>query len=139
MKGASIWIPVLNFIIFIAESCDDKATESKARQENIISRCSAYLDIIKLGCDGTYKKTGRNYAENHQKRKDMYPYIRENRVDNDWINRTDSSSLGKILFMNGHYNFTRCLFFYMADPSILMMNMILKEKALTAILFLCIE
>ena len=42
----------------------------------------------------------------------MYPYIRENCVDNDWINRTDSSSLGKILFMNGHYDFKRCLFLY---------------------------
>ena len=81
-------------------------------QNNIISRYAEFLDIIKTGVDGTVKKTGRNYAKNNQKRRDIYPYIRENCVDNDWIVRTETSSLGKILFLNGHYDFKRSLFVY---------------------------
>ena len=79
-------------------------------QNNIISRYAEFLDIIKTGVDGTVKKTGRNYAKNNQKRKDIYPFIRENCVDNDWIVRTETSSLGKILFLNGHYDFKRSKF-----------------------------
>ena len=79
-------------------------------QNNIISRYAEFLDIIKTGVDGTVQKTGRNYAKNNQKRKDIYPFIRENCVDNDWIVRTETSSLGKILFLNGHYDFKRSKF-----------------------------
>lgn len=54
-------------------------------QNNVISRFSEFLDIIKQGTDGKLKKTGRNCAKDNQKRKDTYPFIRENCVDNDWI------------------------------------------------------
>jgi hypothetical protein len=76
----------------------------------VISRYSEYLDIIKMNNEGELKRTGRNYARNNQKRKDIFPFIRENCVDNDWIVRTETSSLGKILFLNGHYDFKRGTF-----------------------------
>ena len=79
-------------------------------QNNVITRYSEYLNIIKEGPDGVIKKTGRNYAKNNQKRKDIYPFIREKCVDNDWVLKTETTSLGKILFNNGHYDFIRGLF-----------------------------
>jgi hypothetical protein len=101
-----------NDVLYVFDDNTGMWSDKVDVQNNIISRYSEFLDIIKLGTDGKYKKTGRNYAKNNQKRRDIYPYIRENCVDNDWINRTDSSSLGKMLFMNGHYDFKRCLFVY---------------------------
>ena len=78
-------------------------------QNNVISRFEHYLHIYKKTVDGV-RYTGKNYAENNQKRKDMYPYIRQRCVNDDWIRKTEKSSLGKILFLNGHYDFKRSVF-----------------------------
>ena len=78
-------------------------------QNNIISRFGEHLNILKTTKDGV-EYTGKNYAKNNQKRKDIFPYIRENCIDNDWERKSGNSSLGKILFTNGHYDFLRSVF-----------------------------
>ena len=75
-------------------------------QNNIVSRMSPYLNIYRKTADGI-KYTGKNYAHNNNKRKDIYSYFRQFSKDNNWVLRTQDSSLGKILFKNGHYDFKR--------------------------------
>ena len=96
-----------NDVLYVFDDETGMWSDKVEIHNRIISRYSEYLDIIRINNEGELKRTGRNYAKNNQKRKDMYPFIRENCVDNDWISRSDSSSLGKILFSNGHYDFTR--------------------------------
>ena len=99
-----------NDVLYVFDDMTGMWSDKIDIQNNIISRYAEFLDIIKTGVDGTVQKTGHNYAKNNQKRKDIYPFIRENCVDNDWIVRTETSSLGKILFLNGHYDFKRSKF-----------------------------
>jgi hypothetical protein len=60
---------------------------------------------------GALENTGRNYANCHNKRKDPYVFINQKTVDEDWILRTQHTSLGKILFLNGYYDFQKGLFY----------------------------
>jgi hypothetical protein len=96
-----------NDILYVFDDETGMWSDKVEIHNRIISRFSQYLDILKINNDGEVKRTGRNYAKNNQKRKDIYPFIRENCVDNDWVRRTETSSLGKILFLNGHYDFKR--------------------------------
>jgi hypothetical protein len=82
---------------------------SKAIQNNIIGSLSDKLNIIKMVPEGA-KYTGKNYANNHGKRKDVYEFIHQKTVDDDWVMRSQHTSLGKILFMNGYYDFKKSVF-----------------------------
>jgi hypothetical protein len=96
-----------NDILYVFDDETGMWSDKVEIHNRIISRFSQYLDILKINNDGEVKRTGRNYAKNNQKRRDIYPFLRENCVDNDWVRRTETSSLGKILFLNGHYDFKR--------------------------------
>lgn len=98
-------------ILYVFDDTTGMWSDKNDVHNNIISRFSEHLNIVKMTPNGL-KFTGKNYAKNNQKRRDMYPFIRENCVDDNWIRKTESSSLGKILFTNGHYDFIRSLFLY---------------------------
>jgi hypothetical protein len=91
---------------------DDKTgmwSTNRAIQNNIIGNLANKLNIIKMTKDG-YEYTGKNYANCHNKRKDVYEYIHQKTVDDDWILRSQHKSLGKILFTNGIYDFRKSIF-----------------------------
>ena len=99
-----------NEVLYVFDDETGMWSDKVEIHNRVISRYSEYLDIIKINNEGELKRTGKNYANNNQKRKDIFPFIRENCVDNDWVRRTEISSLGKILFLNGHYDFRRSKF-----------------------------
>ena len=80
-------------------------------QNRIITSLSQYLDIVKQTKDGL-ELTGKNYAKCNFKRREMFSYIRQNCVDEDWLMRSQNTSLGKVLFKNGHYDFLESVFHY---------------------------
>ena len=80
-------------------------------QNRIITSLSQHLDIVKQTKNGL-ELTGKNYANCNFKRREMFSYIRQNCVDEDWLMRSQSTSLGKVLFKNGHYDFTNSVFHY---------------------------
>lgn len=96
-------------ILYVYDDTSGIWTDNIHVQNRIISRLEGHLDILKNTKDGV-EYTGRNYARCNHKRKEIYGYINENSVDDDWAMRTESSSLGKVLFKNGHYDFRRQLF-----------------------------
>jgi hypothetical protein len=89
-------------------------------QNRIITTLSPYLDIVKQTKDGI-ELTGKNYAKSNFKRRELLPFIRQNCIDDDWLMRSQNTSLGKVLFTNGHYDFFNSVFHY---PDIVFMNKI---------------
>jgi hypothetical protein len=83
---------------------------NRAVINNIIGSLSDKLNIVRQTKTGV-ENTGRNYANCHNKRKDLYEFIHQKTVDEDWILRTQHTSLGKILFLNGYYDFQKGLFY----------------------------
>lgn len=77
---------------------------NRAISNKAISNFAEKLNIYRVTKDGK-EYTGKNYANCHNKRKDIYEYIQEKTVDDDWVMRSQHTSLGKILFTNGHYDF----------------------------------
>ena len=94
MKAYPHW-KCCNDVLYVFDDETGMWSDKVDIHNRVISRYSEYLDIIRINNEGELKSTGRNYARNNQKRKDIYPFIRENCVDNDWIVRTETSSLGK--------------------------------------------
>jgi hypothetical protein len=98
-----------NSILYVFDDMTGMWSDKIDVQNRIISGLSRHLNIIKNTKDGL-ELTGKNYANCNHKRKEIFPYIRQNCVDDDWMMRTQNSSLGKILFKNGHYDFIRSVF-----------------------------
>lgn len=96
-------------ILYVFDDTTGMWSDKVDVHNRIISRLSLHLNIIKNTKDGL-EYTGKNYANCNHKRKEIYPYIRENCVDDDWMMRTQNTSLGKILFKNGYYDFGRSVF-----------------------------
>jgi hypothetical protein len=91
---------------------DDKTgmwSTNRAVQNNVIGNLADKLNIIRTTKCG-YEYTGKNYANCHNKRKDVYEFIHQKTVDDDWILRSQHTSLGKILFTNGIYDFRKSVF-----------------------------
>jgi hypothetical protein len=80
-------------------------------QNRIIKSLFQYLGIVKQTKDGI-ELTGKNYAKCNFKRREMFSYIRQNCVDEDWVMRSQSTSLGKVLFKNRHYDFLESVIHY---------------------------
>ena len=98
-----------NAILYVFDNLTGMWSDKVDVHNRIISGLSSYLNIIRHTKDGL-EYTGKNYANCNHKRKEIFPYIRQNCVDDDWTIRTQLSSLGKVLFKNGHYDFLRSLF-----------------------------
>ena len=69
-------------------------------QDPIISTYANELDILRLTPEGP-KTTGRNDAKCRMKKQDIYPFLNEKTVDDDWKTRTQRTSLGYLLYKNG--------------------------------------
>jgi hypothetical protein len=79
-------------------------------QNKIISRYVYELTIFRV-FNNKLERTSKSYGGCHNKRKDLIHFIKQNCVDKNWVNETESTSLGKVLFTNGHYDFKKMKFF----------------------------
>lgn len=66
-----------------------------------------------------YEKTNKSYGNNTHLMKELLPQLETLCVNDDWINQKSSSSLGKILFNNGYYDYKEQLFYDTFNPEIL--------------------
>ena len=98
-----------NAILYVFDNLTGMWSDKVDVHNRIISGLSSYLNIIRNTKEGL-EYTGKNYANCNHKRKEIFPYTRQNCVDDDWTIRTQLSSLGKVLFKNGYYDFLRSLF-----------------------------
>ncbi len=62
-----------------------------------------------------YKKTDKSYGKELSYMKRLPELIKTRCIDNDWLNKIQYSSLGKILFNNGYYDFYNTCFNYKSE------------------------
>ena len=104
-------------MLYVFDDLTGMWTTNRAIQNNVIGRFSSKLNIVKKTDEGLVY-TGKNYANCQNKRKDVYEFIHQKTVDDDWILRSQHTSLGKILFTNGFYDFRKSVFNHEFDPKV---------------------
>jgi phage/plasmid-associated DNA primase len=95
--------------LYVFDNTTGMWSTNRAVQNKVISGLSDKLNIYRDTKDGK-EYTGKNYADCHNKRKDIYGHIHQKTVDDDWVMRSQLTSLGKILFTNGIYDFRKSIF-----------------------------
>ena len=103
--------------LYVFDKTTGMWSTNRAISNKAISDSADKLNIYRMTKDGK-EYTGKNYANCHNKRKDVYEYIKEKTVDDDWILRSHHTSLGKILFTNGYYDFHTSIFTPSFNPNV---------------------
>nr|VAV82195.1 DNA replication protein [Guarani virophage] len=82
-----------------------------------LKRYKEYFNfIISTDDDGNHKT--KNYATDEVLRKKIIGFIKDECQDNEWMLKTQTSSLGYLLFKDGIYNFNTSTFTEGFDPNI---------------------
>jgi len=90
----------------------------------IISRHGKYLNATYIDSEGQLQKKGTDtYSNKINLRSALLGYVKQYSTDNGWMQDKEHSSLGKILFQNGYYDFEKTKFYskeeYGFNPEIL--------------------
>ena len=108
-----------NQILYVHNQETGMWSSNKSVQDFIISKYSDKLDI--LSQDGT-KKTGKNYSKCSKKCQDIYPKLKQFTLDDNWVERTENTSRGFLLYKNGYYDLKNNVFYdskiHRYDPEI---------------------
>jgi phage/plasmid-associated DNA primase len=83
-----------------------------------LSRNSKYFEIILYANEKTGEVKTDNYGESSNLMKKVVPFINMAARDEEWLQRTDDSSLGYLLFKDGIYNMVTSEFKPGFDPNI---------------------
>ena len=102
---------------------------SKTAHLNIIKAHSDYLHLMRYDKnDGSWNKLLSSYGYTVSLMKKLIPLLKTMNMDDNWLNQHQTSSLGKILFNNGYYDFKKGLFYskekYGYNPEILFIGKI---------------
>ena len=84
----------------------------------IISRFNDKLYLLTLSHDGKKKKGTKGYGNSTVLQRQMLPQLKTLCVDDDWINNTQFTSLGKLLYSNGYLDMKTGLFYTEYNPDI---------------------
>ena len=84
----------------------------------IISRFTEYLYLLTINSKGEVKKTKKGYGNTTTYKRQMIPELKSLCVNNNWITETQHTSLNKLLFLNGFYDFKTSTFYNKYDPNI---------------------
>lgn len=90
----------------------------------VIGKYERELWLLKLDNAGDPVRSNKSYGNNTVLQRLMLPQLKALCVDDEWLNRTQSSSLGKLLFTNGWYDFKAGVFHDTFNPEIVFMNTI---------------
>eukprot|EP01041_Mallomonas_annulata_P014629 gene14629-31130_t len=77
----------------------------------VISRFTNSLYVLKENEKGIATKTKKSYGNTTHLTRDMLPFLKSLCINENWEKQTSSTSLGKILFNNGYYNFKESKFY----------------------------
>ncbi|AVL93355.1 DNA primase [Zamilon virus] len=84
---------------------------------NYLRKNNAYLNVI-ISTDKNGIHKTKNYGDDDALKKKVISFAKEASIDDDWIERTQLSSLGYLLFKDGIYNFNTGTFTEGFDPKI---------------------
>ncbi len=95
----------------------DKNTGMWCNDSNIqLGIIQKYEKQLMIGRKSTFGKdekdinTGKSYGNDLKKMQNLLTLMKTYNVDNNWIKNNGDSSLGKLLFNNGYFDFTRKVF-----------------------------
>ena len=97
-----------NQTLYVHNQNDGMWSNNRCVQDLIISQFSDQLDILTAD---KKSKTGRNYSKCTKKCQGIYPKIHQYTLDDNWIERTDNSSRGFLLYKNGYYDLVKDIFY----------------------------
>lgn len=83
----------------------------KTNHYKIIQRYTAQLFVLVFNKEGEKIRTTKSYGNTLSLMEKIPPLIRMLCVNNNWLNSCANSSLGKILFENGYYDFHKEVFY----------------------------
>ena len=88
-------------------------SNKQSTYESIIRRYKDFLYIIKKDSKGIYIKTDKSYGGSIQLMRNIISMLKSEKGcrNNGWLKKVRNTSLGKILFKNGYYDFNTQLFY----------------------------
>ena len=101
------WI-YCNQILYVHNQETGMWSNNRCVQDLIISKYADQLDILS---QNRKKKTGKNYSHCTKKCADLYPKLKQFTLDDNWVERTENSSRGYLLYKNGYYDLKKNKFY----------------------------
>jgi hypothetical protein len=98
-------------ILFVFDDDTGMWETDKTTAYKIIERFTDHLFVLVEGRDNEIIKTKKSYGNTLALMEKMPTLIKTLCKNNDWIKQSQNSSLGKILFKNGYYDFRKELFY----------------------------
>ena len=100
---------------------DDKAglwTDKEELTFKIISRFDNYLHLLTVDNKENIKINKKGYGNSTILQRQMIPQLKSLCINNNWMEQTAKTSLGKLLYNNGIYDMTTGIFNNVFDPEI---------------------
>ena len=92
--------------LYVFDNSTGMYSNTKTSYINIITQHTDFLHImVFLEKRGWTKSNTKSYGNSACHFDKIIPIIKTLNMNNDWLKQSDSSSLGKILFENGYYDF----------------------------------
>jgi hypothetical protein len=83
-----------------------------------ISRFNEYLYLLTIDNNGEIKKSCKGYGNSSTLKRQMIPELKTLCINNNWMNESQFSSIGKLLYLNGFYDMKTGIFTDKFDPNI---------------------
>lgn len=117
--------------LYVYDKSTGKWDSSETSHFRVFSLLEDKLFILTNDKEDNIIRTKNSYGNNHNLMKKAIPLIKTLCENNEWINTQQYSSLGKILFTNGYYDFKQSKFYEKGkdgfnNPEILFINRINK-------------
>jgi hypothetical protein len=115
--------------LFVFDFNSGMWVNDKTSYINIIKLHTEYLHTMYVDKNNKLVRNGTNsYGSSSSLMEKMIPLLKTMNMNDDWLKQKQSSSLGKILFHNGYYDYKKCKFYskeeFGFNPDILFMGRI---------------
>ena len=110
--------------LFVFDDSTGLWSNNDSSHFKVISKFDSQLYLLTKNKDGVSVKSTKGYGNSTVLQRLVIPQIKALCINDAWMNQTQSSSLGKVLFNNGYYDFKTSKFYDKFDPKIVFMNKI---------------
>ena len=102
-------------------------TESEEIIFRIISRFNDHLYVLTKTNDDTIKKTTKGYGNSTVLQRQMLPQLKTLCINNEWVTKSQFSSIGKLLYQNGYLDMKTGIFYDEFKPEVVFFYQIFQN------------
>jgi len=109
---------------------DDEAGIWSDKEEiifKIISRFTDHLYLLTINNKGEVKVNKRGYGDSTVLKRQMIAELRPLCINDNWIIKSQLSSIGKLLYLNGYYDMRTGIFYDTFNPDVVFYNKIYRK------------